>query len=176
MKFAECLAHTGAWSMLKQETSSLFFPLPLENCRMVGSIRTHSMFMESTFAKRINLLTKCQISKGNLSQSFNIFNIEEYAKHWAQTQAREELKRWWVRLDSYLHGAYKQFWAWGIWRYISLILMLSQYICLTRIFSTVEHVLHYPVFKRLMYNNMSHFAKGGGRKKDVVFHIFQWSL
>jgi len=79
--------------MLKQETSSLFFPLPLENCRMVGSIRTHSMFMESTFAKRINLLTKCQISKGNLSQSFNIFNIEEYAKHWAQTQAREELKR-----------------------------------------------------------------------------------
>lgn len=72
--------------MSKQETSSLFSPLPLEDCSMVGSIRTHSMFMESTFAKHIiNLLTKCQISKGNLSQSFSISNIEEYAKHKAQT-------------------------------------------------------------------------------------------
>lgn len=86
VKFAKCLAHTGAWSMSKQETSSLFSPLPLEDCSMVGSIRTHSMFMESTFTKHItNLLTKCQISKGNLSQSFSIFNNEEHAKHQALT-------------------------------------------------------------------------------------------
>ena len=30
---------------------------------MVGSIRTHSMFIESTFAKRINLLIKYQFPK-----------------------------------------------------------------------------------------------------------------
>lgn len=49
---------------------------------------------------------------------------------------------------------------------MSVVLMAEVMLklCLIRVFSTV-HILHRKVFQRLMYNNVSHFAKETASKR-----------